>query len=472
MPHQDDAYLRQNVATIKALLGQILPEEINTFSRHGNSQRDASWLASVAIVCLGFTNRGTLSDRVRTACSVVGLLRGDAATITRQGLFQALATSGQALIEIIIAHIAEALPSLKGHWTRGGKVNIAVDGSKVAAPRSEANQEFFSASASPSKPVAGRRKKRRQSQRKRRSRPKGKAARSKDYHSEADQSKASTVQVLMVVFWHITTGLPLRWRLHGHGGSERVSAQEQIRQLPSNARLIADAEYVGYPLWSTIINSRRSFLVRVGSNVTLLKGIGKYRIDGPHVWLWPDQVRKEGEPPLHLRLITLHDGRKPVYLVTSELDMPQKLASKLYAERWGVEVFFRTVKQTCERSKLHCRTPQNALTELNWTLLGVWVAVFHCKQTLAAMGEPIETISPVKVIRAFDEIVLILDLSTRRTPLLHELLSVAVKADESHRTSSKASRNYPRKKQHSSAGPPKIQRATREQKLAAKEHGY
>lgn len=472
MPHQDDVYLRQNVAAIKDLLGQIVPEKVNAFSRHGNSKRDASWLASVAIVCLGLTDRGTLSDRVESACAVVGLLRGDKATITRQGLFQALATCGQALIELIIDHIAETLPSLKGHWTRGGKVNIAVDGSKVAAPRSEANQKFFSAIASPPKPATGRRKKRRQSKRKRRSGRTRKTARSKDYDSAADESKASTVQVLMVVFWHVTTGLPLRWRLHGHGGSERVSVQEQIHQLPSNARLIADAEYVGYPLWSTIIDAKRSFLVRVGSNVKLLKGLGKYRIDGSHVWLWPDQVRKEGEPPLHLRLITLNNGRHRIYLVTNELDMPAKLAGELYAERWGVEVFFRTVKQTYERSKLRCETPQNALTELNWTLLGVWVALFHCKQTLAAMGESIESLSPVKVIRAFDEIILILDLSTRRTPLLNELLSVAVKADESHRTSSKASHDYPRKKQHSEAGPPKIQLATDEQKLAAKEHGY
>lgn len=52
-----------------------------------------------------------------------------------------------------------------------------------------------------------------------------------------------------------------------------------LDDLPRNARLIGDAEYVGYPLWSKIHNSGRSFFVRVGSNLTLLKQLGEHRVE-------------------------------------------------------------------------------------------------------------------------------------------------------------------------------------------------
>lgn len=429
MPHQDDENLPGNLQSLKALFEQVLPESLAAFSRHGNATLEPPWLAAVAMVCWGFTTTGTLSDRVATACSVVGRVLGVDTTVSRQGLLKALATSGQALVDLIVDHLAVTLPALKGHWTRGGKVNVAVDGSKAKAPRTAANQEFFAST-------------------------RGTQRSGQAYRSEADAAKAASVQVLMTVFWHLATGLPLRWRLSGGTGSERVSVQEQINQLPNNVRLIGDAEYVGYSLWSTIIASGRTFLFRVGSNITLLKNLGKYKVKDGYVSFWPDYIMKSGQPPLLLRLITLHNGKNTIHLVTNELDITSEQACELYKQRWGVEVFFRSVKQSCQRSKLHCQTPQNALSELNWTLLGLWSALFLGKQTLAADGETIRRLSPVKVARAFEQTILAIHLQARDTTLLSDLLSAAVIADESHRTSSKKSRNYPRKRKRKPCGSP------------------
>ena len=105
---------------------------------------------------------------------------------------------------------------------------------------------------------------------------------------------------------------------------------------------------------------------------------------------------ESGLPPLLLRLITLHNGKNTIYLVTNELNMTSEQAGELYKERWGVEVFFRSVNQSCRHSKLHCQTPQNVLSELNWALLGLWSALFQGKQTLAADGEPLSRLSPSK----------------------------------------------------------------------------
>lgn len=92
-------------------------------------------------------------------------------------------------------------------------------------------------------------------------------------------------------------------------------------------------------------------------------------------------------------------AKRAIFLVTNELDMDDDLACKLYSWRWKIEDFFRTVKQTCERAKLQCLRPANVLTELNWTLLGIWYALFTGKQTLIEQGQSPNEISPVKVLR-------------------------------------------------------------------------
>jgi hypothetical protein len=227
---------------------------------------------------------------------------------------------------------------------------------------------------------------------------------------------------------------------------------------------------VGYPLWSAIIDSKRSFLFRVGSNITLLKNLGRFRWQNGFVYFWPERVMNRNQPPLVLRLFEMHNGKNRIFLVTNELEMTEELAIELYKARWGIEVFFRTVKQTCRRSKLCCGQPGNVLTELNWTLLGIWIALFHGKEVLASEGLPPRRLSPVKVMRAFALVSQCIQLRAANSPLLSELLRDAVIVDESKRTTSKQSRDYPRKKKHHNCGPPIIIKATAIQIQFAKKH--
>lgn len=443
MPHQDERNLATNRRAIEELIQALVAKGAAEFVRHGNATLEPSWLAAVALICFGWT-QGPLGDRVQIACSAIAQILHWSSTVTRQGLMNALASCGDSLVELTIDHIPQLLAGFKGRWTQGGKVNIAVDGTKLSAPRTEGNQAAFSAA--------------RNTRRKRR------------YTSRANAAKAATVQMLVTVFWHLGTALPLRWKIDGSNGSERKSVVELIDELPQNARLIGDAEYVGYPLWSTIINSKRSFLFRVGSNITLLKKLGgKFRSQNGYVYFWPKQAQKNGQPPLTLRLFVLHNGHHPIYLVTNELDMTKALASELYTGRWGIEVFFRSVKQSWQRSKLVCGSPENARVELNWTLLGIWSAMFLAKQTLAAEGVKPKRMSAVKVMRACALVIQGIVLRGRATPLLVGLLAAATIADESARTTSKKSRNYPRKKKHEPCGPPHLIYATRKQQKAAKQ---
>ena len=139
MPHQDDAHLRKNITAVKAILEAAVPESVASFTRHGNARLAPAWLASVAMTCWGWTTEGALTERVSMACTVVKRVFGGEETVTRQGLMKALATCGPAIVELMIRSLADHVKSLKGYWAQGGKVNVAVDGSKFAAPRTAAS---------------------------------------------------------------------------------------------------------------------------------------------------------------------------------------------------------------------------------------------------------------------------------------------------------------------------------------------
>lgn len=443
MSHQDDANLRRNIAEFKAILEASIPEPVARFTRHGNAQLEASWLASVAITSWGWMTNETLTQRIPAACKIVGHVFDCEETVTRQGLMNALSSCGSELVKLMTDSLATHVQSLKGYWTEKGKVDVAVDGSKFAAPRTKENQAYFAATGQK------------------------KTKKKKKYKRSSDQSKASTVQVLLTVFWHMKSGLPLRWMTSASHGSERRNAAQMLDHLPGNARLIGDAEYIGYPLWSKIHNSGRSFLVRVGSNLTFLKKLGKYRREDGFVYYWPKTAMCANDPPLVLRLIQIHDGEKAIFLVTNELDLDDDWACELYSRRWKIEVFFRTVKQTCEHAKLQCLRPANVLTELNWTLLGIWYALFTGKKTLVEQGLSPNEISPVKVLNAFHKVVELIRQIATPVSIFREELAKAILEDESERKTSKASRDFPRKKKHRRCGVPTIQNPTPQQRKRA-----
>jgi len=178
------------------------------------------------------------------------------------------------------------------------------------------------------------------------------------------------------------------------------------------------------------------------------------------VYLWPQKHRRCR--PLVLRLIVLREGRQEVFLLTDVLD-PARLtdeeAAMLYAMRWGEEVFYRSYKQTMGRRKLLSRRAGTCLAEAQWTLLGLWLlGLMTVSQLIGAGADPLA----MSVARARDAV--------RRTLRRHRprrgarslkgMLRAAVK-DTYDRQTSKAARNYPRKKREKPPGPPKIQAATR-----------
>jgi len=243
---------------------------------------------------------------------------------------------------------------------------IGFDGSRATAPRSVSNEQAFCA------PNYG----------------KGSHAKYAKKKSRGRQRKRNlenpphppAPQAWITMMWHMGLRLPWTWRLGPSNSSERDHIQEILGEetFPENTLFCGDAGFVGYPLWGAIRTAQRHFLVRVGANVHLLSEQANIkRLGGGIVLCWPKGRIKSGDPPIRLRLVQVKIGKTKMWLLTSVLD-PEKLTKKqmirYYKMRWGIEVEFRGLKQTIDKSKLRCRNSKRLLVELDWSIRAMAVA--------------------------------------------------------------------------------------------------
>ena len=243
-------------------------------------------------------------------------------------------------------------------------------------------------------------------------------------------------------------------------------------EMPENSLITADAGFVGYEFWQAILEANHDFVIRIGANVKLIKQLGYAREYGHTVYLWPDKAASKKMPPLVLRLIVIHDGKQPVYLLTSVLSqqrLSDKQAIEIYRYRWGIELFFRTFKQTFRRTKLRSHSAANAKRELDWSLVALWSICLLGQRELLRAGEAPCQLSPAGAIKAVQAT--LRDYRVRPESPDETLYSMLASAllDGYERTSSKTSRDYPRKKQRERIAAPKITRALKQQINAAKE---
>jgi hypothetical protein len=340
------------------------------------------------------------------------------------GFTQALVRETPRLVEAITDRFRRQMRAMPERaWRFGDWVAFAVDGSRVEAPHTAANESDLG--------CAGRAK--------------------------------TAPQVYLTTVWHLGLGLPWDFRVGPGTASERHHALDMIEALPERALLVADAGFISYQLCRTLVRGGRSFLVRVGSNVRLLEQLGYYRKErGGIVYLWPTHKQAGHNKPLVVRLIRLKQGRQAVYLVTNVLERRQlsnRVARKLYQARWGEEVFYRSMKQTLQRRTLKSRTAATCRTECQWTLLGLWLLGLLTVSRIVATGQNPRAWS---VARSRDLVrQAIRNESPRRGTRrpLRESLAQAL-TDTYRRRGDKTARNYPRQKKEKPPGPPRIEPPT------------
>jgi hypothetical protein len=352
----------------------------------------------------------------------------------------------QALSTAFRQRMAQALAAV---WMIEGWLVFAVDGSRVDVPRTRKNEQRYS----PKSKLSRNAQKRRRAAKRRRTR------------QAMLERRANVPRIWLTMIWHVGSGLPWDWRTGPSDSSERGHFLEMLDSTPAGSLLTADAGFVGYDFWKTVLEANHHLLVRVGSNVKLLKKLAYARECNGLVYLWPDRAAKKRLPPLVLRMVVVaNENRKPIYLVTDVMSKGKLSDAQMvtiYRKRWGIEVYYRHCKQTFERRKLRSQNPDNAMVELHWSLLGMWAMGLHSHSRLVSQGVLPERISFAGVWRAY------------RRPMRHyksppdpgermrQLIDRAL--IDPYKRKNKSSRDYPRKKQEEAAGPPVIRKATRAQ---------
>lgn len=471
---RQDAEIIVNHETLRRALSFVLVPQIFAKFRCGvNVLWKPRLLAFMAVLWV-WSDQETLRKRFVTARKlVIKLFRWQHEPGTSyQGFTKALSKWSLTLLEVIVGRLRWLMQECSGgFWSVAGWVLFAVDGSRMELPRTTANEERFSKSKRKKTPKRVTRKKAPRTRKKAR-KPIARCAKRKGRSSKSKTAKQpSGPQMWLTLLWHVGLGLPWTWQSGPADSSEREHLLRMLGVLPENSMIVADPGFVGYEYWKAIVDADHAFLIRVGSNVRLLKRLGYARQYASRVYLWPDKFRKKGQPPLVLRLIELHTGKHPMYLVTNVLNAKQlndRQARQIYKARWGIELFFRSFKQTFGRRKLRSGSPDNAQLELDWSLVGLWMICLLAVKELIACGELPERLSVASTLDAVRSVMR--DYRTR--PDLGEDLWTLMRqaiTDAYTRKGSKASRNYPRKKNERPAGKPIITNANAVQKAAAKE---
>lgn len=438
-------------ALLKKATQWILHEDIFAqLKQHGNSTWRASSMVVLAVLTAWMPSP-QLTEAFAKASQMSMNLFGVSAVDTYQGMMRALVTNGSNMLMILWARLHGLMEKVSpNHFRIDGWVPLAVDGSRFSAPRSKSNELAFAAKRYGQGNMAQSRKK-----------WKNKTRRSK---------KLAPIkpQIWLTLIWHMGLKLSWCWKSGPSMSSERHHLMDMLRSLkfPEKTLFCGDAGFVGYELWSTLVEQGHSFLVRVGGNVKLLKKLAVVRKGDGIVFLWPDAIAKKNEPPLILRLIAVTTSAGTMYLVTNLLDEKQlsiHAIKKLYPLRWGIELQFRSAKQTFGLGKLRSRNADHALVELDWSLVALTMLQLLATQEQTSIDIPPDRTSVSDAIKAIRHAIDTWNEAKPKKLNFRTRLQEATK-DQYPRTRSKKARHQPNYKDKPSAKKPKLTTATAQQR--------
>jgi hypothetical protein len=249
-------------------------------------------------------------------------------------------------------------------------------------------------------------------------------------------------------------------------GPGTASEHDQLRQLlltlPRCALLVADACYLGYDLFTEILQAKAAFLVRVSSRAYLYteqhQPLSRYR-EGL-VYYWPGHAQKQGRAPLPLRLMRVV-GKKghDVWLLTSVLEstrLSHRQAAEIYRWRWRIEGVYRTYKRTLPKLKLWSRTEALVYREAEVSLLALQLLLLQSvgqrrlgKRVVLVMGSPRQAL-----LRLRGEITT--TIGAELGPRQQRAYQARLQQVRTGSRRKKVRRKWPRRKDHKPPKPPKI----------------
>lgn len=414
-------------------LNRVIPAAVwQAFGEQMERERraDTRWSPKYVVLCwviTGWSLQNRLTERFRESRAIVAQLfpRRRRPGRSYQGLLKATTSLGEGLFGQFWSCLRKTIPQRVGQaWTWYGWVVMAVDGSRIDAARTRSNERTLK--------IAGRAK--------------------------------THPQWWVTVISHLPTNLIWDWRQGPGTSSEKTHLLDMLPSLPASTLLVGDVGFCSFSLLWTLHCSDVDFLVRAASNTTLISETTRQQIEriGEHryVYFWPG--RNRGLPPLRLRLIVLKRRGQRVYLLTNVSDstrLSRSMASDLYAARWGIEVGYRSLKQTLGRRKILARTPQAGAMELAGNMLALGLLML---QAALAQGAKVVRLSVSRALhllrRALEAVRFGLPSSTFLVDLRGAL------RDRYRRRRPKRARDWPHKKKDPIPSPPILRRPKEREK--------
>ena len=242
---------------------------------------DCTWgtarLLAVAALLWPWSDEKLVGDRFTTARKIALEMFPQAQTVagTFQAFMKLLRRWTPALVLVLQQVCRQRMQSdFADLMTLGKWVLYGVDGSRINLARTKANEQAFSP-------------------RRKNKKGKTKAQKKKQYATAANAKKANTVTMWITTLWHFGTGLPWDWRLGPGDSSERGDWLDMMKGIVQRALFVGDAGFVGYEYSSAAISAGHQVLLRVGSNVSLLKKLGYVKeVEGPSTCGLARQLRK------------------------------------------------------------------------------------------------------------------------------------------------------------------------------------
>ena len=384
------------------------------------------WTPKYVLLCwvaMGWSVQQHLNDRFREGRGLLAVLFAGRRRPggSYWGLAKATQSLGAAAFLRFWAALRRSFPErLRTLWSWHGWTVMAVDGSRVDAPRTRANERVL-----------------------------GRAGREK-----------TGPQWWITWLIHLPSGLIWDWRQGPGTSSERGHLREMVSDLPDNTLVIGDAGFGGFELWRELREAGVEFLIRCAGNTTLLTDATCSQIErqGEHsyVYVWPKKRRSQ--LPLRLRVIVLKRRGKRVYLLTNVLEsqrLSRATAGELYAARWGVETSYRALKQTLDRRRVLAESPAVGALELAGNILGLALLLL---QAAVAQGKRVVQVSVAAALRILRRA---LESTRWRQPTNWFLAELrAALRDDYHRRHSKKARNWPHKKKDPPPQPPNLRTPT------------
>ena len=187
-------------------------------------------------------------------------------------------------------------------------------------------------------------------------------------------------QMLVVALVDVLTKTPIAWECVGAGQGERKAAVRLSAHLNKHSILLADRGFPSRKLLEILTQQDTKFIIRMTSGASAFSEVTDFhRANGRDKIVTVKLGKGKNPKTILARLVRGHAwaGKQAVkddWTLLTNLKQKgiwsRRMLLDLYHERWGIEVFFRELKQILSADVFHSQSLEGIKQELTFAMLG------------------------------------------------------------------------------------------------------